>query len=170
MIINRTWAMPNKETFKIKPIRELLQRYVGGGANWMDFFARKARIAQFTNDINPRYKTNWNKDALVLAKEFPDNRFTGLVLDWPYSLNQNKTLYQDFGKGHFCVRPDSMVYWKLFKAQCARITQPGGIVITFAWSSMGIGKKRGFEMLEILMVPHGGSRNDTIVTVEKKIA
>ena len=33
---------------------------------------------------------------------------------------------------------------------------------------MGIGKTLGFDMLEILLVPHGGVRNDTIVTVEKK--
>jgi len=35
---------------------------------------------------------------------------------------------------------------------------------------MGIGKNRGFEMTRILLVPHGGSKNDTIVTVETKIA
>jgi len=34
---------------------------------------------------------------------------------------------------------------------------------------MGIGKNRGFEMVEILLVPHGGSKNDTIVTVERKL-
>lgn len=28
---------------------------------------------------------------------------------------------------------------------------------------------RGFEMIEILLVPHGGSKNDTICTVEKKL-
>ena len=38
-----------------------------------------------------------------------------------------------------------------------------------AMISNGIGKNRGFEMLEILLVPHGGSKNDTIVTVERKL-
>ena len=32
-----------------------------------------------------------------------------------------------------------------------------------------IGKKYGMEIQEILLVPHGGWHNDTIVTVEKKI-
>lgn len=27
MIINKTWSMPNSETFSIKPIRELIDRY-----------------------------------------------------------------------------------------------------------------------------------------------
>jgi len=34
---------------------------------------------------------------------------------------------------------------------------------------MGLGKNRGFKMARILLVPHGGSKNDTIVTVENKI-
>lgn len=34
---------------------------------------------------------------------------------------------------------------------------------------MGLGKTRGFEMQRILLVPHGGSKNDTLVTVEVKI-
>ena len=36
MMINRIWAMPNKWTFTIKPIAELLQKYVGSGNNWID--------------------------------------------------------------------------------------------------------------------------------------
>jgi hypothetical protein len=31
-----------------------------------------------------------------------------------------------------------------------------------------MGKTRGFEMTEILLVPHGGPHYDTIVTVEVK--
>ena len=32
----------------------------------------------------------------------------------------------------------------------------------------GIGKQYGFEIIEILLVAHGGWHNDTIVTVERK--
>ena len=32
-----------------------------------------------------------------------------------------------------------------------------------------MGKNRGFEIVEILLVAHGGHHNDTICTVEKKI-
>ena len=34
--------------------------------------------------------------------------------------------------------------------------------------SNAFGKKRGFEIEEILIVAHGGNRNDTLVTVERK--
>ena len=36
LVINRVWAMPNKWTFKIKPIAELVARYVGYGYGWID--------------------------------------------------------------------------------------------------------------------------------------
>ncbi len=74
------------------------------------------------------------------------------------------------GKGLFCVRPDSMIYWSKFKDKVASTIVPGGCCISFGWNSMGLGINRGFEKVEILLVPHGGSRNDTIVTVERKIS
>ena len=44
----------------------------------------------------------------------------------------------------------------------------GGLAICFGWNSVGFGKNRGFEMIEVLLVCHGGHHNDTIVTVERK--
>jgi hypothetical protein len=35
---------------------------------------------------------------------------------------------------------------------------------------MGFGIKRGYEMLENLLVPHSAAHNDTIITVERKVA
>jgi len=55
------------------------------------------------------------------------------------------------------------------KKEIARIIKNDGIVISFAWNSNGIGKTKGFEIIEILMVSHGGNHNDTICTVERKI-
>ena len=52
--------------------------------------------------------------------------------------------------------------------EISRILRPNGIVISFGWNSAGIGKERGCEIVEILLVAHGGSHNDTIVTVERK--
>ena len=73
MKINRVWAMPNKNTFKIKPIKELIEKYYNPEKIWLN----------------------------------------------PFS-NTNK-----------------------------------------------LGKTKGFEIQEILLVPHGGWHNDTICTVEK---
>ena len=54
------------------------------------------------------------------------------------------------------------------KKEIARITKPNGIVISFGWNTNGIGKTKGFEIIEIMTVAHGGQHNDTICTVEIK--
>lgn len=56
----------------------------------------------------------------------------------------------------------------MLKNESARILKTRGIAICFGWNSMGLGKNRKFMMEEVLLVPHGGSKNDTIVTVEVK--
>lgn len=156
MKIERIWAMPNKWTFTIKPIRELLQQEVSGN-NWVDPFAGEngALYADFTNDIEKD-----KMDALAFLKGFADDTMNGFLYDPPYSITQARM----YGKKEFA----SMKYWADVKNEIARILKPGGKAICFGWNSMGLGKNRGFEMQRILLVPHGGSKNDTIVTVEIK--
>lgn len=60
-------------------------------------------------------------------------------------------------------------FWGNLKKEVARVIKPNGIVITFGWNSNGIGKTKGFEIVEILLVAHGGNHNDTICVVERKI-
>lgn len=45
----------------------------------------------------------------------------------------------------------------------------GGIVLSFGWNSIGMGNKRGYELLEGLLVCHGPGHNDTICIAEKKL-
>lgn len=61
-----------------------------------------------------------------------------------------------------------MSFWSNCKDELARIINIGGYCICCGWTSQGLGKNRGFKMIEILLVPHGGNKNDTIVTVEQK--
>src|SRR3990167_2332441 len=158
MVIERIWAMPNKWTFTIKPIRELLLATVVEG-EWVDPFAGEngKRYATTLNDIE-----QGGVDALAFLKGLDTAKYDGVLYDPPYSITQARM----YGKKEFA----SMKYWGDCKSEVARILKPGGKAICFGWSSMGIGKNRGFEMNRILLVPHGGSKNDTIVTVETKLA
>lgn len=165
--IERKWAMPNAWTFTIKPIRELLSEEVTGGM-WCDPFAGKNSPASVTNDINPERDTTYHLDALAFLKEQESAIFDGVLFDPPYSITQAKQHYEGHGMELLDTKPNSMKYWGDCKNEIARIVKPGGKVICFGWNSMGIGKTRGFEMKRILLVPHGGSKNDTIVTVETK--
>lgn len=165
--INRVWAMPSKWTFTIKPIKELLIRYVENGIGWVDPFAGENSPAEFTNDINPERPTIYHLESMEFAKIVPDN-LNGILFDPPYSLYNVMQHYKAFGKEQFCSGNPTGNYGKTRNILTSKL-KIGGIVVSFCWNSVGFGKKRGFRIVEILLVSHGGNRNDTIVTVEQKI-
>ncbi len=167
MIINRVWARPNKHTFSIKPIKELVQRYVACDPLIIDPFANSCKIADITNDLDPQYDTNFNLEALQFLGTINDNSIDLILLDPPFSPTQVKRLYEEL-KLAVNRTSTNKAYWSMIKREAARILVPGGIAISCGWNSGGIGKKNGFNILEILMVPHGGGRNDTIVVVDRK--
>ena len=167
MQINRKWCMPNKNTFDIKPIKEVIDKYMVEGVI-IDPFANKNKIATITNDLDEQYDTNYHMDATDFLKMFEDNSVDMVLYDPPYSPRQVSECYKNLGKVVNMQTPQAS-YWSNQKKEIGRILKPNGIVITCGWNSGGIGKKYGMEIQEILLVPHGGWHNDTIVTVEKKI-
>lgn len=168
-LIRRTWAMPNSNTFSIKPIHELIDKYQRlNGGMWCDPFARNCHICSITNDINPNTAATYHLDALEFLKIWGDGSMSGVCYDPPYSPRQIKECYDDIGKS-LTSRDTSAAFWEDQKKEIARIVQDGGYAISFGWNSEGIGKKYGFEIVEILLVAHGGCHNDTICTVERKV-
>lgn len=167
MIITRAWAMPNKWTFDIKPIRELIIRYVGSGIGWADPFCGKSEIAEYRNDLNPEFEGCSHMLAVEFCKLLPSN-LKGLLFDPPYSGRQVSECYKHLkNKVHM---DDTNAY---FYSSVMTVISPkmpvGSHVISFGWQSNGFGKIRGFECIEILLVAHGGHHNDTICTVERKL-
>jgi hypothetical protein len=167
MIITRTWAMPNKQTFDIKPIKELIERHRIDGVT-IDPFANKNRLASITNDLDPQYGCDFNLDAKDFLKQFEDSSVDMVYFDPPYSPRQVSECYKALGKT-VNMETTQASFWSNMKDEIARIVKPGGIVLSFGWNSMGIGKTRRFEMVEVLLVPHGGAHNDTICVVERKL-
>ena len=166
MLINRVWAMPNCWTFKIRPIADLLARYVGDGKEWFDPFSGMFSPASVTNDLNPESKALYHFDALDFLKQLK-GQFKGVLFDPPYSLRQVKECYEGLGRD-FTMADSQVGSWTQHKMEIANLVKPGGLALSFGWNSQGIGKQNGFEIIEILLVCHGGAHNDTIVTVEKK--
>lgn len=164
--VNRVWAMPSKHTFTIKPIAELLQRYCGDGAGWIDPFAGENSPAEITNDLNPAKPTKFHLHAKEFAGQLP-GLYSGVLLDPPYSLRQVKECYDSIGAPLF--QDDTQRFPQNVKELIAPKIMPGGYAICFGWNSQGFGKNLGFELVELLLVAHGRSHNDTIVTVERKI-
>ena len=166
MEINRVWAMPNSNTFSIKPIGELIRRYIGGES--IDPFANSNKLAKITNDLDESFDTDHNIDALDFLKLFDDSSIDIVLFDPPYSPRQVSECYKSLGLT-VNMKTTQSSFWGNMKKEIERIIRPGGIVITCGWNSGGIGKTKGFVQEEILLVPHGGWHNDTIVTVERKI-
>ena len=99
---------------------------------------------------------------------FADQSVDGVLYDPPYSLRQVAECYKGVGVSVTSEMTRSS-FWGDIKKEIARVVKPNGKVISFGWNSGGIGKKLGFEIKKILLVPHGGIHNDTICTVELKI-
>lgn len=167
MIINRVWAMPSRWTFTIKPIAELLARYVGDGKGWIDPFAGMTSPAEFTNDLNPDMPTGWHLPADKFCALMNDRQFKGILFDPPYSLGQVKQCYESYGL--VFSQAEAQMYNAKLKRHLARLIEQGGCAICCGWNSLGLGKTKGFRIVEILLVPHGRDHNDTIVTVETKV-
>ena len=173
--ISRVWAMPNRWTFQIKPIKKLLNRYVGDGKGWVDPFAGNNSSAEFTNDLNPNTKAKNHLEALDFLNQFDNNSCNGVLFDPPYSISALIRCYNKIGVSYEGANKITMkwgennTFWKDRKIQAGNIIKPNGIAISFGWSSYGLGKTNGFEIIEILLVCHGGLHNDTIVTVERKV-
>lgn len=169
MKISRAWSMPNKHTFTIKPIKELLKRY-NVGEGWIDPFAGFHSPAELTNDFNPETPTDFHLEAL----DFVNNRKAkgavhwGALFDPPYSYRQVSEHYKVIGKKATQLDTSTQFYNRVLNP-LADIIKKDGYCISFGWNTNGMGKNRGFKIVEILIVAHGGHRNDTLVTIERKL-
>lgn len=181
--MSRQWAMPNSKTFKIKTIRELIAKVVkeyaeevGRPIVVIDPFANEGSILEefdglevgyITNDLDTQYDTDYHLEASEFISMFEDDSVDIVLYDPPYSPWQISEVYKEHGLS-VNMQTTQASYWGNQKKEISRITKQGGKVITFGWNSGGIGKVNGFEIQEVLIVPHGGWHNDTICTVDER--
>jgi hypothetical protein len=123
---SRQWAMPNKNTFEIKPIKELLDEEIDSNLMWIDPFANKNKRASITNDLNPEFNTNYHLDALDFLKIFEDNSVDGVLFDPPFSPRQCSECYKQFGIDVTRETTQSS-FWSNLKNEIKRITKIDGL-------------------------------------------
>ena len=165
MIINRVWAMPDAWTFRIPVVLELVRKYAGDGSGWADPFAGRSSVAEFRNDLNAACGQPSCVEAWEFMRSLPSLR--GALFDPPYSLVEVSRHYTEIGM-KFKGKENPTGGFPKVRDEMARLVDFGGYVISFGWNTVGMGKKRGFEIVEILIVSHGGNRNDTLCTVERR--
>lgn len=153
--------MPNKNTFKMKPAKDFIYAYLGKTNRTHDPFCGASKIAVFRNDI-----ALTGIDSKDWLESIDDNSAELVLFDPPYTPRQLKECYNSMGVS---LHDTKLSVWKIWKNEIARITEPGGVVLSFGNNSMGIGKKNGFQMGRVRLIPHGGNHYDTICTAERKI-
>ena len=172
MEIKRVWAMPSAWTFSIKPINEILKKYKCEQGDWVDPFAGLLSPARWKNDRIATRNADFHLDAYDFAKNLEQltgrSLFDGVLFDPPYSNRQISEHYKAIGEKATALDTSARFYSRL-KSELTKHCKKDGYAISFGWNTIGFGKKNGFEIVEILIVSHGGAKNDTIVTVEKKL-
>lgn len=168
MIISRTWAMPSHDTFSVPPIGAFVQRHLRGVS--CDPFARNSMLATYRNDLNPETAAEFHLDALECMSLMKSEGavIDTLILDPPYSPRQISEMYKSVGRS-VGMADTQASFWSKLKDAGAQLVPIGGVALTFGWNSQGVGKNRGFDITEILLVAHGGAHNDTICVAERRV-
>jgi hypothetical protein len=171
MKFSRVFAMPSADTFSVKPIGEFVARWISvTPGKSIDPFARNNTLAAWRNDLNPATSAPFHMDAALFCSEaFRRGARCSLALfDPPYSPRQIAECYKSFGREVTTQDTQNAALYKRVRDALDPLIIPGGIVLSFGWSSNGMGKTRGYEIEEILLVAHGGAHNDTICLAERK--
>jgi hypothetical protein len=169
--ISRTWAMASPDTFDIPPIAGFVQKYLMRSEVSVDPFARNKRWATHTNDLNPATAAHHHMEAgdflrLLISRNI---RSDLVIFDPPYNPTQAKECYEGLGIQNTLKSAQSGGVWSEEKDLAAEILTDAGVFLWFGWNTCGMGHKRGFEILEILIVSHGRGKNDTLCMAETRL-
>lgn len=167
---SRVWSMPSSDTFTVKPISEMVRRYLANSKSSCDPFARNTRLATYTNDINPNTNAQYHLDAEEFLYTLARGRVRCdlVILDPPYSPRQISECYKEAGIPCGMTETQNAALYSRIKKAVAAILEPDAIVLSFGWNSAGMGLKYGFEIIELMLVCHGAAHNDTICLAERK--
>lgn len=171
MKFSRHWAMPDGDTFSVPPIKDFVQKYLRESKISIDPFARNKRWATHTNDLNPETRAEHHMDAEAFLKMLGSEReltSADLILfDPPYSPRQISECYKGVELKVGMKETQSAILYQRVRKAIIPLCAPKAIVLSFGWNTVGMGKKHGFEQIEIMLVCHGGAHNDTICLAEK---
>jgi len=168
-LFRRVWAMPSADTFNVPPIAGFVKKYLMHSVVSVDPFSRNKRWATHTNDLNPDTSAQHHMDAEdFLLKLKCEGVFPDLVIfDPPYSIGQIVTTYASFGIDRDAKGTHNGALYSRTRDAIRQIIHEGSIVLSFGWNSCGMGV--GWEIIELLLVAHGGAHNDTICMAERKL-
>lgn len=170
IVFTREWDMPSADTFTVPAIGCFVKRHLLNSKVSVDPFARNSRLATHTNDLNPNTSAEYHMDAEDFLRCLFDKgiRCDMAILDPPYSPRQIAECYKEAGISVGMKETQNAALYARIKTALLPCLTPDAVVLSFGWNSAGMGKKHGFEKLEIMLVCHGAAHNDTICMAERR--
>jgi hypothetical protein len=167
-VLSWAWAMPNKDTFTIAPIRDRVELALANSKCSVDPFARNKRWATWTNDIDPSTTAEHHMEARAFLGMLIDRGVKAdlVLLDPPYSPTQITRAYASAGLSTSRDDTQNARLWRECRELLTRIALPGAVAITCGWNSTGM--CHPWIKNEVLIVNHGGAHNDTICVTSSK--
>lgn len=171
IIFSRDWDMPNADTFNVPAIGHFVKRYLLNSKVSVDPFARNSRLATHRNDLNPETAAKYHLDAEVFLKLLAVKGVKAdlVIFDPPYSPRQISECYKRVGLEVGMEETQSALLYQRVRDAIAPLCDDGAIVLSFGWNTVGMGKRHGFEPIEIKIVDHGGAHNATLCLAERKL-
>ena len=147
----------NRYTFHIKPVRKWVEKTCEGRV--LNLFAGKTllQVNEIRNDKDPEMPAAHHLDALDFLNSWNGPKFNTILLDPPYAYRKSMELY----KGNICSP------FRQLKDAALKCLEPEGVVITFGYHSIVMGRTRCFQLEKIALFSHGGAIHDTIASVER---
>lgn len=113
-------------------------------------------------DLNDQMPADYHMDAydFVFMAKTNGMVFNTVIFDPPYNLRKSREKYLGVYTSQL----------RKIKTLLPSIVSLGGVIISYGYSTVGMGKLRGFALEHVCNVCHGGDHNDTICIVERKIS
>lgn len=90
-----------------------------------------------------------------------------VIFDPPYSPRQISECYKSIGLEVGMKETQSALLYQRVRDAIVPVTTDYAIVLSFGWNTVGMGKRHGYEQIEIMLCCHGGAHNDTICLAER---
>lgn len=164
MKFSTEFAMPDRYTFKQRPIGHFLNRWLlplGPRAVVIDPFCGTSKACTHCNDI-----ATGGVDAVEFLTSLGNVKADAVIFDPPYSPRQISECYKAVGRRVGRSDTQNAALYRRVKALMSAMLSPGGLALSFGWQSAGFG--RAWPTEEILVVQHGGAHNDTICVAQRK--
>ena len=92
-----------------------------------------------------------------------------VIFDPPYSPRQISECYKSIGMEVGMKETQSALLYQRVRNAIIPVCTEDAVVLSFGWNSVGMGKKHGFEQIEIQLCCHGGAHQDTICLAERRL-